>query len=175
MQEVEAKLRLGPGEADLLRSRLLQLGALRGSLEVQVDTYFAHPQRDFGTTDEALRLRHVGDAMELTYKGPREAGTGVKARKEETVHVRDDPTELLRALGFGPAATVRKHREEWQLGSTTVCIDDVEGLGQFVEVEVVAQDIVAAAALVEEALVRLGLGTAERESRAYLELLEDRP
>lgn len=171
MQEAEVKLRLGPGEADRLRSRLSRLGALRGDLEVQVDTYFAHPQRDFRATDEALRLRHVGDAMELTYKGPREAGAAVKSRKEETVHVRDDPTELLQALGFRPAATVRKHREEWRLGPTTVCIDDVDGLGQFVEVEVVGEDTVQAARAVEDALGTLALA-GPRVSQSYLELLQ---
>ena len=74
MYEVELKFRV----ADLpaVEGRLAALGARFAAPVEQVDRYFAHPARDFAQTDEALRLRRVGDEIAITWKGPRLAGGG---------------------------------------------------------------------------------------------------
>lgn len=167
---MEVKLRL-TDEAGL-RRRLAELGAFAFPAEDEDDTFFRHPVRDFAQTDETLRLRRVGDALELTYKGPRQAGRA-KARKEHSVPTATDPTPLLRALGFHPHFTLMKHRERHRLGKVTVCIDKVEGLGPFVEVEAMGDDRKEAEARVEEALERLGLAEHPREQRSYLALALD--
>ena len=77
----------------------------------QADIYFAHPSRDFAHTDEALRLRREGDAVAITWKGPR-LGQEAKTRREielplagSAVAAGAEPTlaawgELLEARGF---------------------------------------------------------------------------
>lgn len=174
MREVEAKLRLAQGDADRLRDRLRRLGALRGDLEVQKDTYFAHPQRDFAKTDEALRLRSTPAGLELTYKGPREAGSAAKVRREETVHLRDDPTALLEGLGFRPSAEVHKRRDLWTHGGCTIALDTVDDLGDFVEVEVMGDDVTEANRRIDAVIRELGLEHATRISASYLEMLQSR-
>jgi len=171
MMEVEAKVRLGAGGADRLRERLRRLGAHLGGLEVQKDTYFAHPERDLAATDEALRLRSTAFGLELTYKGPKMAGAS-KTRQEETVRLRDEPTALLAGLGFLEAAKVRKRRERWDLRGVEVAIDQVDGLGEFVEVEVVGTDAAEAGRRVEAALRELGLEGEQRVAASYLEMLQ---
>jgi adenylate cyclase, class 2 len=167
--EVEAKLRLRDRAA--LELRLRALGARAGPPQWQEDTFFRHPQRDFAATDEALRLRRAGGALELTYKGPKAPGAGPKARVEHAVGVAADPTALLAGLGFTPAAQVAKERTPYELGGGVhVALDRLDGVGEFVEVEAVGPDRAAAALLVEEALRRLGLAGEPQVAASYLEL-----
>lgn len=167
VHEVEVKLPLALDED--VAGALRRAGAVEGETHVEEDTYFAHPTRDFARTDEALRLRRTAGRLELTYKGPRQGGP-VKSRVEHQVVVDGDPTALLRGLGFTPAAGVRKTRSHWALGDVAIAVDDVEGLGRFLEVEVVADDEVEAARRVEAALRHLGLASRRREAASYLEL-----
>ena len=167
MLEVEAKLALRDRAA--VERRLRELGAAPGPAQRQEDTFFRHPQRDFAATDEALRLRRVGARLELTYKGPKLGGPA-KARVEQTVAVASDPTALLASLGFAPAATLGKTRVAYRLGHVEVALDDVDGVGAFVEVEATGADREAATRLVEDAVRRLGLEREPREARSYLEL-----
>lgn len=187
MPEVEAKLRVADPEA--IRRRLHDLGAPLESPRVQADLFYAHPQRDFARTDEALRLRFADGFLELTYKGPKQSvagepraggaegaagaadpGAGLKARAELNVPVGADPTALLAALGFRPVALLRKTRASTRLDKCRVELDHVEGLGWFLEVEALVEPAPRAAAAVHATLVRLGLADAPRVQASYLEL-----
>lgn len=171
MFEVEVKARVAsPEEA---RKRLRELGAERLGREEQRDTYFAHPQRDFAATDEALRLREAWGAAELTYKGPK-LDARTKTREELTTQVKqpEDAALLLRRLGFRPVAVVAKWRETWKLRGAEVCLDEVEGLGAFVEVELNAASEAQTAEMGERALALLKeLGGDESLRTSYLEML----
>lgn len=141
--------------------------------EVQEDAYFSHPTRDFAATDEALRLRRVDARAELTYKGPK-LDASTKTRREYTTDVGgfERTRDILLALGFREVARVRKRRELWRTGRLEIAVDDVEGLGRYVEVEALAGDAEDPARLkadVLACLASLGLPTTER--RSYLEML----
>lgn len=176
MLEAEVKLALDGGGAAALRRRLFEIGAPAGEEHHQVDTYFAHPDRDFRTTDEALRLRSDGGTLRITYKGPK-LDPPRKTREEiefalETDHA--TAAALLDRLGFRNAAEVRKRREEWVLHEdhrVTVSVDEVDGLGTFCEVEVEAADVAQGRERLEAALRRLGLADHEPIAESYLELL----
>ena len=68
--EVEQKFPLSGG-VDEFVGRLRELGAREHAEIQQSDRYFNHPVRDFAVTDEALRIRSVGDQNWLTWKGPK--------------------------------------------------------------------------------------------------------
>ena len=73
MIEIEVKARVKDFLA--IKKMLDQIGALRIKNEHQIDTYFNAPHKDFGETDEALRIREIpensGKRLILTYKGPK--------------------------------------------------------------------------------------------------------
>src|SRR5438067_687125 len=100
--EVEQKHRVT--NTDELLARLSGRGVIVGEAIEQLDQYFAHPCRDFAKTDEALRIRTVGDKSFVTYKGPK-LDTTTKTRHELELPL--DPqdatgsrfAELLSALG----------------------------------------------------------------------------
>ena len=117
--------------------------------QTEIDLYFAHPSRDFAKTDEGLRLRRKGDVNCITYKGPKIDAT-TKTRREIELPLAPGPeslaswTALLEAIGFRPLAEVRKSRRKaavpWQGRTVEASLDNVEGLGTFVEFELQAED-----------------------------------
>lgn len=186
MYEVELKFRI----ADLpaIERALAGLGAEFNAAIAQVDRYFAHPARDFAVTDEALRLRRVGDDVAITWKGPRLAG-GTKTRREIELPLGavagsgpggqpatlDRWTDLLEALGFRRVLEVAKRRRPgrlvWEGANVELALDAVTGLGDFLELESIAtpEDVSAAQARLESLARALRCGAPEPKS--YLELL----
>jgi len=170
--EVESKY-WSPGNSAVVAA-LNKLGAKKLSDLTMEDVYFGHPSRDFGKTDEAIRLRKKEDGAELTYKGPRMKGTLAKAREEISVKVEDPLSvqRILERLGFRETYTVTKKRSAYQLDKLRVEVDLVDGLGEFVELEVLTESPDRAAALFETARAELGLSRLEQKT--YLELLIER-
>jgi adenylate cyclase class 2 len=137
MYEVELKVR---AEHENVTTRLEELGATRVEQIRQVDTYYNAPDRDFAQTDEALRIRRQSDGDEertlLTYKGPL-VDSESKTRQEAETEFEDDDAmqSILDGLGYEAAATVSKDRVRYSMGEWTITLDTVDGLGEFVEVE----------------------------------------
>lgn len=179
MYEVEQKFYVD--HLDEVRRLLRELGAHAGAPVSQSDCYFIHPARDFSKTDEAFRLRSDGESTFLTYKGPR-LDPVTKTRRElelalpEGEAYRDQFIELLRLLGFSVVAIVRKRRESaeilWDGQTVEVALDDVEGLGTFVELETQIGDAAGLdAARKTIAAVSARLGLVRNERRSYCELV----
>lgn len=166
--EIEIKSYCDDREACLHRAEAL--GAVSSGKHTEWDRYFAHPCRDFGTTDEALRVRRSGGAPILTYKGPKLGGMS-KTRIEEEVTMQDGDAleKILEHLGFRLFGEVRKERQIYRLGETELCFDRIDQLGDFVELERKGTDRVT----VERELFALAaeLGLSRFETRSYLELL----
>ncbi|OPX78856.1 MAG: CYTH domain protein [Methanosaeta sp. PtaB.Bin087] len=170
MIEVEVKARAPPGIED----KIFGLGGVRAGAEAQLDLYFSSKSRNFAKTDEALRIRLKEAGAYLTYKGPK-LDSETKSRRELTVRV-DDPQaieSILESLGFFRAAVVKKRRIKYSLGRATLCLDEVEGLGTFVEVELTGgEDWEEEKRGALDIMARLGISDLIRSS--YLELLAER-
>jgi adenylate cyclase class 2 len=177
MLEVEVKYRLPDPTA--VEARLRAWGAVQVADHAEADHYLNAPDRDFARTDEALRLRRIGAANFLTYKGPRKDWASKTRTEVEVPCPPGDAAEaflkLFGHLGYRPTAVVRKRRRiyEWTRDGFTVhaCLDDVDGVGRFVELEIVADDAQyeAAKATVLQVAAELDLGATE--TRSYLEQL----
>jgi adenylate cyclase class 2 len=178
MLEVEVKYRLPDPAA--VEDRLRDWNANLIADHAEADHYLNAPDRDFARTDEALRLRRIGAANFVTYKGPRHDATS-KTRTE--IEVPCPPGDaaaeaflkLFRALGYRPTAVVRKLRRiyEWTRDGFTVhaCLDDVESVGRFVELEIVVEESQYATARDTVLRVADELALGPTEPRSYLEQL----
>jgi adenylate cyclase class 2 len=171
--------------ADLaaFEQKLRAMGAAIGAPVLEIDRYFNHPLADYAKTDEALRIRTVGGASLVTYKGPRIDRT-VKTRREIEIllspgQAADEMADLLVALGFREVATVRKRRREadirWQDRNVHATLDKVEQVGDYCELEFVVEQAQVDAAKTVIATLAAELGLTESEPRSYLELLLARP
>lgn len=179
--EVEQKHRVPDMRA--LLERLADRGVEIGPAREQADQYFAHPCRDFARTDEALRIRTVDRESFVTFKGPK-IDTTTKTRHELELPLAASDVggvkfaELLHALGFKPVLVVRKRRRSFEIASAgrTVegVIDEVDGIGTFVELELMSDDaeLEGTKRVISSLASELQLGPTER--RSYLEMLLDK-
>lgn len=178
MYEVEQKHLVA--DVRVLEERLAERGVEIGPSIEQLDRYFAHPCRDFSQTDEALRIRTVGDCSFVTFKGPK-LDTTTKTRRELELPLAESDTdgsrfaELLQLLGFRPVAVVRKCRRKFEIVSHDCrvegALDQVENVGTYAELELTADEagIDNAKHLISKLATELELGPSER--RSYLEML----
>ncbi|MFN0050597.1 MAG: class IV adenylate cyclase [Planctomycetales bacterium] len=182
MFEVELKFPLADPRPVV--ARLQDCGAQAEAPIEQRDVYFQHPTRDFARTDEAIRLRSFGNSNCLTYKGPVQDRLA-KVRREIEAPLGDGPaaaqrcTEILAALGFVPVRSVEKRRSpwrlEWQGRPLEVCVDEVSGLGTYLEIEAVAEgdDRHAARDTILDLAQWLRLSQPEQKSYLCLLLAQD--
>jgi adenylate cyclase class 2 len=181
MLEIEQKF--ANADFSAIERRLAGWGAAALEEHVEADHYFNAPDRDFAKTDEAFRLRRIGQQNFLTYKGPKQTAA-VKIRTELEVSLPDGAeaaaqfTQLLLYLGYRSVAVVTKRRRMAHLErggfQLAVCLDEVEGLGHFAEVEILAPDELTEPArqVLQEIAAQLGLTEVER--RSYLAMILQR-
>lgn len=109
------------------------LGALPHTVLRQVDTYIA-------VTDGRLKVRQIDEGTaELIYYR-RDTKTGTDGRWSSYLrYPLTDPKRVLAELTarLGVRATVRKRREVYLIRNARIHLDDVSGLGSFIEFEVV--------------------------------------
>jgi adenylate cyclase class 2 len=159
-----------------IEQRILDIGAKFTWEGEQVDIYYNHPKRDFAKTDEACRIRDVEDGTFFTYKGPK-IDSITKTREEIKVQVEDSSSicEILLKLGFKKVLKVKKHRKKFLLDELKICLDSVENLGDFVEVETsVSSDVPQKKVLeIRDNILKTmkEWGLTELERKSYLELL----
>lgn len=147
MLEIELKASLEPRTVSRLKDRLDAEFSLLRTLSER-DIYYNAPDRDFRQTDEALRIRRQETdrvVTLLTYKGPKTDDLSNTRIELETELADDDKIHgILAALGYTLILTVDKQRLEYtgqtDLGPVTICLDQVEGLGAFIELEHLAPD-----------------------------------
>ncbi|WP_321508412.1 class IV adenylate cyclase [uncultured Methanoregula sp.] len=140
MLEVELKVRV-PAH-DPIRKRLTSQKAVSCGRLHEHDIYYNAPHRDFGKTDEAVRVRYTDDHAVVTYKGPKIKKFGLKAREELNFAVESGTAfeTMLVRLGFTKTTEVNKWRENYKLGTASISLDTVDELGTFAEIEVIIED-----------------------------------
>lgn len=178
--EVERKYRIASPEA--IHEKMKALGAAFAPPIIQSDRYFAHPSRDFAQSDEALRIRSVGDDNVITYKGPK-IDRDSKTREEIEVEFADGEKAaremglVFERLGFRPVLTVTKSRQiaevHWQSKTVEIALDQVSGAGDYVELETQAEEnqLETAKECIRSLAAHLGLADSDQERRSYLELV----
>jgi predicted adenylyl cyclase CyaB len=128
-----------------------------------------------------LKLRKLSEARGelIHYHRPDDAGPKTS---QYIIVPTTEPDRLRDALAAacGTLGVVRKHRTVRMVGRTRVHLDTVEGLGTFVELEVVLGDTEPADPAVAEAhqlMAALGIAQSQLVRGAYIDLLgnPDRP
>ncbi|MDP1899541.1 MAG: class IV adenylate cyclase [Rubrivivax sp.] len=165
-RNIEIKARIASIEALLPRAQ-----AVAGGEPVvieQDDTFFAVPHG-------RLKLRQFADGSAELIHYRRADTTAAKASEYVLVPVAE-PAALREALARGCGLLGRVRKRRWLLlcGATRIHLDRVEGLGDFMELEVVLRDEQPDAegvATAEPLMRALGLSDAPRVAGAYLDLL----
>lgn len=153
---------------DEIKSRAEKLSNSPAQVIPQEDTFFNTPRG-------RLKLRVLGDHSQLIYY-TRPDQEGPK-RSDYHITRSNDPENLKRVLelAYGIRGVVKKTRYLYLVGQTRVHLDDVQGLGQFLELEVVMEEGQSDAEgqkTAEDLMSALGVEKGDLIDGAYMDLLE---
>ena len=142
------------------------------------DTYFNSVYHDVKKRDEALRIRTSTDCRsgisktQINFKWPKLDKISMSRMELETeVSDAEVLKNILIHLDFSPVASVMK------CGRFTACLDQVEGLGDFLELEVIAgqeserKEILSK---MEDLLAILGYHMSDTVQTSYLSMLQQK-
>lgn len=179
MIEVEIKVEVKNREK--LEQRLFELGFTKGELIREEDIYFDTIEDFIRKNDHALRLRSSENMLSvenhhfITYKGPKLDQISMTRQELET-KIGDSKVmkELLCALGYVKMYPVIKTRQYFSFGEMTACIDAVNDLGEFLELEMVVseEERTCALAHIVEFLEKIGYDKEEIIRTSYLSMLQ---
>ena len=187
MIEVEIKLPLRRQEKTEETGRIAEvlcsMGFRKAARFRQRDTYFDNEAGEIRGGGKALRIRETEDLMkgivtaELNFKGPRMDQVSMTRQELETeVGQAETGRRILAALGFPPVLPeVVKERTEYRRKEITAALDRVEGLGDFLELEILADEETENGKVLqklEELLGELGYQMGDTVTRSYLSMLQ---
>lgn len=157
---------------------LTAIEPLAAALSGQEPVFIAQDDTFFTCTHGRLKLRAFADGTGELIFYQRTDDTGPK-ESFYVISPTDSPSTLRDALtrAYGAIGRVKKQRTVFMAGRTRIHLDNVEGLGEFLELEVVLRDGESAEAGMEEArtlMQSLGVAPTQLLSGAYLDLLADR-
>ncbi|MBO8181897.1 MAG: class IV adenylate cyclase [Archaeoglobus sp.] len=174
--EIEAKFRLENAEEV---ERKVEEFAEFVIDKIEEDIYFSFSFRDFSKTDEAVRIRRDVEGVTLAYKGPK-IDRETKAREEIKVRIFSEDYEnaiaFLEKLGLRKFAKVKKRRKIYRKDNVLICLDSLEGLGDFIEIEVESPNLDTAKEEIFRLAKTLGVSESLADSirKSYLELLVEK-
>ncbi len=170
--KVNVEIKARSSNHDGIRRVLEGRGARFVGKDHQVDTYF-------NVSEGRLKLREGNIENSLIfYKRSNQSGP----KQSDVVLVRVQPDPALRAVlsaSNGVKVVVDKQREIWFDGNVKFHLDQVEGLGSFVEIEAIDADGSKKSPALEKQcrfyMDLFGIVEADLIDRSYSDLLIERP
>jgi adenylate cyclase class IV len=165
-RNVEIKARAG--DLPELLARAAAVAGTVPELILQEDTFFAVPRG-------RLKLRVFSETSGELILYERPDAPGPKTSAYRIVPTRSPAALLdLLAAALGVLGVVRKRRHLFLAGQTRIHVDEVEGLGTFLELEVVlraGQGVSEGEAIARGLMAELGVAEEALVAGAYLDLL----
>jgi predicted adenylyl cyclase CyaB len=163
--EIKARVR----DFESLQQATAQLSVTPCQIISQEDTFFNCP-------NGRLKLRELSAHCAQLIYYQRQDITGPK-HSEYQIFETDNPAglKLILAEAFGIRGVVTKIRYLYFIGQTRIHLDDVMGLGKFMELEVVLQPGQTDAegqAIAEDLMDQLGIKDSDLIDSAYMDLIE---
>jgi len=156
---------------DAIRARAGELSDTPVEIIPQTDTFFS-------TDKGRLKLRELSTShgQLIYYERPDQDGP---KRSDYHIFETSDPINLKTTLSFalGTRGVVQKTRYLYIVGQTRIHLDDVDGLGQFMELEVVLdpnQSDEDGQAIAEKLMAQLGIENGDLLEGAYMDMVENK-
>jgi len=128
MENVEIKARCP--DLGVMARAAAAAGAVLESTANQVDTYFNVPTG-------RLKLRQIdGGGRELIYYRRPDDSAPKLSRYDRVAIAPEQKLDFILGQALGIKTMVRKRRQLWRLDNVRIHLDEVEGLGAFIELEV---------------------------------------
>ncbi len=138
---MEREVKLKVDDMAGLLERLTALGASHAGHRMQIDRYLDMEDGILSNRGDTLRVRQEGDSCFITFKG-KQLNDELKLREELETQVGSCETmlEIMKRIGFITKITVKKVRDSYKINysklkDAVIEVDQVDGLGDFIEIE----------------------------------------
>lgn len=173
MREIEIKLRAN--NLDAIEQQFKEKGWIFSEPIFQHDVVYSSTTNNeaYDKLEKegyiAIRIRYQNNKATLTLKKQLSSEMD-NLEYESVVENPKDVHEMLLALGWKPEVEVKKTRKKAKMGEYELCLDRVENLGDYLEIEKLTDDNVDPQKVVTELyriLEPFGLSNKDEESMGY--------
>lgn len=176
MIEVEAKVRINDREG--MEERIKEQGAeYKGTIK-QADEYFDCSDMRIFNSGGAFRVRAADGKYRVTYKGvKKDEETTSREEMEIAIESAEKMIKILENMGFIRLCEIKKKRKVYLLAGLKISLDEVEGLGSFMEMEGMANseaEYKEKKGEIFKLLDKLGVPSEDISQRSYMEMALNR-
>lgn len=174
MREIEVKARVTNLKS--LLNRADKLGISLGEPVVQEDTTYETALSRENPDWNIFRIRKQGNKIILTMKYKASSRSRDNHERETVIEDAKEVAGMLERVGYSYGVRIRKTRRTAKYNNLEICLDDVDGLGTFVEVEKLANDEADVDAIQSELwniLLELGVDSEDRVHKGYDTLMHE--
>lgn len=169
MREIEIKARVKDEQG--LRNALQNAGIMLGKPVKHHDVVYSRPgAKDGDPAENWLRIRTENDSRHIFTLKRSVVGELDSIEHETVIENSDELRAIFGYLGYELFSDLTKTREKAQEGEYEICLDAVDSLGIFIEVEKLCDESVDGTKVVDELwayLKRLGIDESDKETHGY--------
>jgi len=135
---MEIEIRAKINNLDSFENKIKKLGFKFKKEKKQIDQYFGEINlyKKIGYAF-LMRVRQEEDKCFLTYKGSKLYKDGFWEEYDFEIKGYKKAKQMLKDMGLEEVLLVKKKRKEYFLNNLTICLDNVNKLGKFIEIELV--------------------------------------
>jgi adenylate cyclase class 2 len=168
MREIEVKAVLKDKESFLRNAA--ERGIIFGDPIIQEDTTYETTIPYDDPLWNIFRIRKQGGEVILTMKYKASIRSRDNHERETVIEDADQVADMLERVGYSLGVRIRKSRQLAHYEGLELCLDEIDGLGSFVEVEKLTEedaDVDAIQSHLWKLLLDLGIGLGDRTHKGY--------
>lgn len=180
---IEVEIKLAVTDSVAVRTKLLQIGFVENRKIEEHDIYFDNEKGYVRENGCALRVRETKNLYskrvnaQINFKGKKlDSQTMTRQELETSVENADVCRRILEGIGYNPVIPkVVKIRQMLQKDKVTACLDQVQDLGEFLELEILVEteeEREDALGRIEDILKQLGYSIGDTLQTSYLSMLQ---
>lgn len=172
--EVEVKAKIN--DFDSIKQTLERKGAVFSALQEQKDIYYKDRNQEPGVIKSGVfvvRVRHSRKGDFLGYKEITDR-KGVWKEYETKIDNPEQTINILKSIGLVEFYIIDKKRISGNLADFELNLDEVKGLGSFLEVELISENGEEAQNRIINFLKEIGINEDNIERRGYGELWQEK-
>ena len=174
MREIEVKAHLRDMESFLKQASAK--GIVFGPSVIQDDTTYETTMPYDDPAWNIFRIRQQGGTSILTMKYKASSRSRDNHERETVIEDAEQVADMLARVGYTIGVRIRKTRKTARYQGLEICLDEVDDLGAFVEIEKLASDEADVDAIQKdlwEILLELGVEPNDRVHKGYDTLMHE--
>ena len=172
MREIEVKAKVRNIKS--LIDKAKHLGIIFSDPFAQVDTTYETKLSKHDPDWNIFRIRKQGNKTILTMKYKASTRSRDNHERESIIENALEVADMLERVGYSRGVTIRKNRKIAKYNNLEICLDEVDDLGTFIEIEKLADDNANVDTIQSELwniLLELGIDPKDRVHKGYDSLM----